>query len=420
MKMRISCVWMCLFLCLSMLTGCKCREDKEMKFRIAIASDLHYYAPNLTDYGELFQQVMQAGDGKVTEYCDQITDAFLEEVKKLQPEALILTGDLSFNGERESHETLAQKLAELEKCGIPVYVLPGNHDLFRSGTYSFFGSEAETVEAASDKDFRDIYSAFGFEEAISEDSDSLSYSIRLNETARILMLDANTLHDFCGFSDVTLAWIEDQLADAEAAGDFVLAACHQNLFQHSMFSAGYAVNKSEKLQALLMKYHVPLFLSGHMHIQHIRTEGTITEIAASALTMGACQYGILEATGDSFSYEARPVDVAAWSEDQGLPDEPFLSFSTYALSRMEDRMRLQAKQHLTASGYSEEEIRELSDYACALNTAYFSGDLSKVTALDPEGKLLQEWKESGTFLGVYFASIENDIGKDYTHWFGHS
>ena len=42
--------------------------------------------------------------------------------------ALILSGDLSFNGEKTSHEELAGKLFKLQEQGIPVLVLPGNHD----------------------------------------------------------------------------------------------------------------------------------------------------------------------------------------------------------------------------------------------------------------------------------------------------
>ena len=100
-------------------------------YRVLTATDLHYLAPSLTDHGPLFWQVMEAGDGKVTEYCDEITSAFLEQAAALRPDALILTGDLTFNGEEASHLALAEKLAGAEAAGVPVFVLPGNHDLYR-------------------------------------------------------------------------------------------------------------------------------------------------------------------------------------------------------------------------------------------------------------------------------------------------
>ena len=41
---------------------------------------------------------------------------------------LILSGDLTNNGEKESHIDIAEKLKEIEKNGTAVYVIPGNHE----------------------------------------------------------------------------------------------------------------------------------------------------------------------------------------------------------------------------------------------------------------------------------------------------
>ena len=43
-------------------------------------------------------------------------------------DGLILSGDLTFNGEKKSHEELAEKFKKVEKSGAPVMVIPGNHD----------------------------------------------------------------------------------------------------------------------------------------------------------------------------------------------------------------------------------------------------------------------------------------------------
>ncbi|MBQ6465548.1 MAG: metallophosphoesterase [Oscillospiraceae bacterium] len=400
-------------LCL-LLAACG-KKSAEGSYRVAIATDLHYLSPALTDHGDLFRQVMEAGDGKVTEYCDEITDAFLEEVRVMKPDALILTGDLSFNGERDSHLALAEKLASLETDGVPVFVLPGNHDLFRS-PYSFFDAGAESVPGVTAEEFREIYAAFGFDEAVASDSDSLSYVAQLNGSTRLLMLDANTPHDFCSLSAETLRWIDAQLGEAEQAGHTVLVACHQNLFQHSMFISGYVLETAEQLYELLAAHRVPLILSGHMHIQHIRSVEGVTEIAGSPLTMGDCHYGVLSASNGSLRYETHPVSMSAWAQAHGLENEDLRDFAAYAAQSFERRTRLQAEEQLAVRGFSPEEIEPLADFACALNNAYFSGDLSGIPALDPDGALLQRWVDSGTFFGYYFASIESEIGKDHTRW----
>ena len=413
----------CLLLAsLLLLAGCSGAPEKQTEttgetgsWRVVVASDLHYLAPSLTDHGALFRRVMEAGDGKVTELCDEITDAFLEEVKAEEPDALILTGDISFNGEKESHLALAEKLAALEEAGVPVLVLPGNHDLYRS-CYSFFGDEGEQVESVSAEEFAAIYGAFGFDEALSRDDDSLSYLARINDTTRVLMLDADTPHDFCSLSDKTLSWIERRLSEAAVEGKRMLVACHQNLYKHSMFGAGYVLGCSDELHALLEKYGAELMLSGHMHIQHIQTEGGVTEIATSPLTMGACQYGLLSSENGALRYETRPVDVAAWASARGMDDERLATFAAYATGRLESRTRTQAEEQLEARGISTQEAAPLVNYACALNNAYFCGDLSGIPALDPDGELFKAWAESGSFFGSYFASIEHEIGENYTRW----
>lgn len=413
----------CLLLAsLLLLAGCSGAPEKQTEttgktgsWRVVVASDLHYLAPSLTDHGALFRRVMEAGDGKVTELCDEITDAFLEEVKAIAPDALILTGDISFNGEKESHLALAEKLAALEEAGVPVLVLPGNHDLYRS-CYSFFGDEGEQVESVSAEEFAVIYGAFGFDEALSRDDDSLSYLARINDTTRVLMLDADTPHDFCSLSDKTLSWIERRLSEAAVEGKRMLVACHQNLYKHSMFGAGYVLGCSDELHALLEKYGAELMLSGHMHIQHIQTEGGVTEIATSPLTMGACQYGLLSSENGALRYEMRPVNVAAWASARGMDDERLATFAAYAMGRLVSRTRTQAEEQLEARGISTQEAAPLVNYACALNNAYFCGDLSGIPALDPDGELFKAWAESGSFFGSYFASIEHEIGENYTRW----
>ena len=83
--------------------------------RIILMTDIHYLAESLTDQGDMFQAMVEHGDGKLTNYVWEITDAALEEIKLLSPDVLIISGDLSLQGEKKSHEELAKKLDEVEK-----------------------------------------------------------------------------------------------------------------------------------------------------------------------------------------------------------------------------------------------------------------------------------------------------------------
>ena len=98
------------------------------------------------------------------------------------------------------------------------------------------------------------------------------------------------------------------------------------LFQHSIFRGGYVFTNADKVAALFERYGVPLYLSGHLHIQHIVTENGVTEIATSALCSYPCQYGMLHVTGERLQYETKKLDVAAWAERNGKTDERFTYF----------------------------------------------------------------------------------------------
>ena len=416
MRRRVLAWCLMLLLCLGLAACGASEKGGENETLIVTATDLHYLSPKLTDHGETFWQVMKNGDGKVTEYCEELVDAFLSELITLQPEALILTGDISFNGELASHESLAEKLQHVEDAGIPVFVLPGNHDVYRGTSASFFGDGYELVPSVTGEEFSRIYGAFGFDEALSRDTDSLSYMAQLNERTRLLMLDANTFHDYCSLSKTTLDWAEKQLEEAREAGMRVLAACHQNLYQHSIFRGGYMLECSEQLHELLERYDVSLMLSGHMHIQHVMTEGSVTEIATSPLTMSACRYGLIYLKGERVRYESRSVDVGAWAREQGIGDENLQRFPAYALERLYDRTRVQAEEMLKGRDYDPETAEKLIEYVCELNLGYFTGDLRKIPELDPEGALQAEWENNRSSFSAYIASLVPEIGADYTQW----
>ncbi len=47
-------------------------------------------------------------------YADEILDVFIQTIKEIKPNLVILTGDLSFNGEKGSHEALAKNYLYLK------------------------------------------------------------------------------------------------------------------------------------------------------------------------------------------------------------------------------------------------------------------------------------------------------------------
>lgn len=412
-KQILSClfIWLCLF-----CTAAPCSAHAEENRRLLVATDLHFIAPDLTDHGSYFTVLTENSDGKLMRYSEEIVDAFLAEAIAQKPEAVLLTGDLTFNGALLSHTALAAKLREAEEAGLRIYVLTGNHDLDNPNAASFSGDGYTRVSSASAADFRRIYADFGFDEALSIDSDSLSYVAVLNEDMRLLMLDYNTLHDPCGISDSSLAWVEAQLKDAQEAGVKMLAAGHQNVFQLTMFREGYVVGNAERLAQLLRQYGVALYLSGHLHCQHWKTQDGLTEIATSALSVSPCQYGILTIRGDTLHYETKETDVTAWAVKQGRTESDLLEFPRYARDFFDGRNRDNTVETLSLFQFTPAEVERMTKYIVSLNRAYFSGDMRDAFSFDSTGEISTLFDRSANLYTAYLASTRPDFGKDFRIW----
>ena len=382
-------------------------------YRITVASDPHFISPALTDGGPGYQRVLAAGDSKFMPWSEEILNAFIEEqlTAEKAPDAVLLTGDLSFNGAVMTHEALASKLRPLQKAGIPVLVLTGNHDVYNINAARFEGENYTRVPYATTELFREIYGEFGFDAALSTAPDSLSYVFELDDGLRFLMLDFNTLDHFCGISDDTLAWAEDQLRAAKEAGAQVIAAGHQNLYRHSLFQDGYVISESDRLAELLRTYGVRVFLSGHLHIQHIRTEHNLTEIAGSALCSWPCQYGILSCTDGTWSYQTRRLDMAAWAERNGRTEPVFRDFQNAAAEYFSAHSKIKLPP-----GSEELDAEGLMSWMRKLNLAYFAGDLRNIEAGDADGSLALAWLSSKDLTATYVASVLEEFGSDHTVW----
>lgn len=383
--------------------GCS-KPEKDDPISIIFATDMHYLSPELTDGGEFFKNAVAQGDGKVVEYSSEINDAFFAEVIQKQPDLLILGGDLTLNGALQSHKDFVEKLEKVQSAGIPVLVIPGNHDVDNENAIKYLGDKVEPVEALTSAQFFEFYNKFGREQAISKDENSFSYMYKVSENLRVIMLDSNCYGR--GFvKDTTLEWLKTALEEAKNDRADVITVTHQNLFAHSpTLSFGYQLYNASELVTILEEYEVKLNLSGHIHIQSIKTENKITEIATSSLEMAPIQYGELTYNGSEVQYSLQKTDVSAWAKNQGITDSAFEDFEKYATEYFEYTSRLKVNSRLTDSPLTDEEINLLADTFAKANTYYFSGE-----KFDPaefsEGMALIESNENVGFYKNYINSI---------------
>ena len=311
------------------------------------ASDLHYQSPLMTDFGEAFQNFVRNDDGKVVEYVDSITDAFLAETAGKQPDALILSGDLTQNGEKVNHEELAKKLRLLESQGVPVVVIPGNHDINHPSAASFEGTEKKKADNINAEEFYSIYREFGYDEAMDRDENSLSYIYQADERYWLMMLDScqyDPENKIGGrIRKETLLWMEKWLERAREEQVMVIPVAHHNLLKEStLYPEDCTLENAVQVIDLLEQYGLPVYISGHLHLQRVKKHGNggpsqaeesygIYEIVSDSMVIPPCQYGELRWQEDgSVQYETCPVDVAGWAASQGITDENLLNFPQYS------------------------------------------------------------------------------------------
>lgn len=320
--------------------------EEHMPPQVIIASDLHILAKVLTDGGEAYQKKIAADDGKVMPYSEELIEAFLDHVIEQHPTALVLSGDLTFEGEKLSHLRLAEMLEPVQAAGIQVLVIPGNHDINNvKYAASYQGTEALEAETVTASEFAEIYGEYGYRQAVSRDEYSLSYLYPLDEKNWLMMLDTNQYDPVNLVSgDIrpeTYEWMKEQFELAEEAGAMVVPVGHHNLLQESrLYTTECVIESSSSAVWLFGEYQVPLYISGHLHAQRIRKSMTepgmpadaygIHEIVSSSLAVSPSQYGVLTWSEDGeLDYQAEQLLVSSWAERQGSENGDLLNFEEY-------------------------------------------------------------------------------------------
>lgn len=374
-----------------------CPEEAQYVYtppKLILASDLHYLSPVMTDYGEAFERRMETDDGKVLRYMEEILDAFLEEVTDQKPSALILSGDISYNGEKVNHEELAKKLKPVRESGIPVLVIPGNHDIRHPWSASYFGEEKEEAETVDADGFYEIYHEFGYDQAADRDPSSLSYLYKLDEKYWLMMLDSciyDPVNEVGGrIRKGTLEWMEKWLDEAEREGITVIPIAHHNLLKESaLYPEECTLENNKTVIALLERYHLPVYISGHLHLQRVKknlagpTEEEnygIHEIVSGALSIPPCQYGVMKWDKEgSFTYHTKSVDVSSWAAEHQREEEELLNFDSYADAFLIDVIAEQIFKSLES--IPDDRKTEMAELYGTLNSVYCAGRVNQATQI---------------------------------------
>ena len=211
----------------------------------------------------------------------------------------MIPGDLIYRGEYQSHVGFRERLYRLKEQGKRIYLITARHDYDSGDSFEFEGDKMIPVKGMPREELREFYKDFGFDEAISEHKETMSYVIQLTHGIRLLALNCDgDLKGFKGIFDNQLEWALNEVKKAHDSGNYIFAMTHYPLLPFSpiMNLVGDAhLTDWEKIATALADAGVDLIFTGHMHAQSVteyKTENgnTITDVQTGCFVGCPCAY----------------------------------------------------------------------------------------------------------------------------------
>ena len=329
-----------LVLCSCLVLTASAKNDSD-EIGFAVASDTHYVHPvkqagtTLADEG--WVTTFNSESESLTNQSGFIIDEFLKEcAENPKCQFVLITGDLATHGRDyvSEHEAVAAKFRKFEKeTGKQVYVINGNHD------------NAKDMPV-DHKKFTEIYHEFGYDEALSTDEGTCSYSANLNDEYTLVALDTcDERYRVVPNNDITrMDWAVKQIKAAKKQGKKVIMIMHHNLLEHNPFQKlnekNYVVNTPYSFAGLLADLGVKLVFSGHTHCNNVKSYtsflgNTIYDFSMSSLGNFPAEYKYFNVTDSKISYETKKINHI----DADKLAEVCKGFSNEALEMMNNNLQ---------------------------------------------------------------------------------
>lgn len=302
-------------------------KPQDMNLRIAVMSDLHYLSPDMIADTEDFEHAFNS-DRKLLKESSSVLHEMLERVRADKPDILLVSGDLTKDGEQECHAALAKQLQQLQQDvpGLKIYVINGNHDIRNYNAKNFNTADGKAVPATrtEPEDFKRIYDFVysdptvlaTFTPAEGNKAGGLSYVARPVEGLTVIAMDTcryssdNTSngddeHETSGAISADLEkWVIEQTAAAKARGDLVIGLEHHGLVPHfdvqPTILPMYLVNGYERIAQEYADAGMSVVFTGHMHA---------VDIAAMTTKAGNTFYDIETGSALTYPCPVRFVDL---------------------------------------------------------------------------------------------------------------
>ena len=247
------------------------------KTNFYIITDTHFFKNSLGAYGKEYDEFMRF-EQKCFAETEAINNAIFDYlINQDKTDTILIPGDLSFNGEKESHKGFIKLLKRAQENGKRIFVITAGHD-FNDYCRGYDENGIHSVEPTSRDELFDLYYEFGFKDAIAVDKKHLSYVAQLTDDIRLLALNNDGTEE-CRetYDEEQIEWIKEQAKKAREDNQMMIAINHYPLLPgqpiFSLISSAVQKN-STYITTMLADEGVHIAFTGHMHNQAINEKIT--------------------------------------------------------------------------------------------------------------------------------------------------
>ena len=319
---------------LPILKSVKAKDEKPQSLKIAHISDTHYLAPELVNTKNPDYVKYMKTEQKLFAESGAILDETFNQMVKDAPDVIVVTGDLTKDGEYESHKKFAKKLETLRAAlrakgrNPKIYVINGNHDINNSLAEDFSGKNStKKTRKTTPEEFKEIYKNITYNNDVEMYTNEtkqggLSYVARPKEGFTIIAADVckytpdatstkTNEHETAGkVSEDLLKWIEEKTAEAKKRGDIVFVIQHHSVVPHftmePTLAKDFLVDNYKEAGIRYAKAGIKHVFTGHVHANDIaQLQNTdygkdyeLNDIETGSMVTYPCPFRFITLTND--------------------------------------------------------------------------------------------------------------------------
>lgn len=322
-----------------------------MKF--AILSDVHYISR---------RRMLPGTDEKVLMHPAASETALRMASEVENADVILITGDLTDEGDIWSHEDLICILKDLQAKGKRVFVTTATHDFHHHRAYTrcyndtkvaykshpwhtpFFDPETadyrnlvqdeykwlddasitpKLVRCATPGELWDLYADFGRNQAFSVCDEAYSYCVELDDKTWCLMLNDNfrnieaRQNESVTYPAVCLRWINDLVKRAKEEGKFLFACTHHPIVPPVPAYRIGANNRNMReacVGHLLADIGINLVFSGHTHFADVGfaksdSGNLLCDITTPSVWHYPPQFSVVDLDGENHTVQIDSVEL---------------------------------------------------------------------------------------------------------------